>query len=117
MDAFTKMATFRDPLKESDYNTARNTILRVYELFVRTKVYDDFGEQLPLRLDTGGAITVESPSHPILACIDEFVRCTNDHGIKLLRDIPENFTQHSSVRTILIRILAVTDSNCRQKFS
>ncbi len=117
MDSFTKVATFRDPLKESDYSAARNMILRTYELFVRTKVYDDFGEQPSLHPDAEGDIKVEGPSHPVLACIDEFVRSTNEHGMKLLRDIPENFNQHSSVRMTLTRKLAVTDSNCRRKFN
>ena len=110
MSFFTKMATFRDPLKESDYNAARNAILRGYELFVRTKVYDDFGE---LHLDAGGDIHVERPSHPILSCIDEFVRSANEHGMKLLGEI----FSHSPVRMILIRKLSVTDSNRRQKFN
>lgn len=115
MDSFTKMGTFRHPLEESDYRAARNTILRTYELFVRTKVYEDVGEQPSLHLNAGSNNKVEGPSHPILACIDEFVRCTNEHGIKLLRDIPENFNQQPSVRMIFIRILAVADSNCRWK--
>lgn len=117
MDSFTKMGTFRHPPQESDYRAARNMILCTYELFVRTKVYDDVGGQPWLYLDAGGDIKVESPSHSILACIDEFVRSTNEHGIKLLRDIPESFNRHSSVRMSLIRKLAVTDSNCRRKFN
>ncbi|KAI9443340.1 midasin [Lactarius indigo] len=102
MDSFTKMATFRDPLKESDYTVARHAILRTYELFVRTKVYDGFGERPLPRPNAGGNIIAESPSHPILACVDEFVRSTNEHGTKLLRDIPDNFNQHSSVEIQLI---------------
>ena len=109
------MGTFRHPLEESDYHAARNTILRTYELFVRTKIYEDVSEQPSLHFDAGRDNNVESPSHPILACIDEFVRNTNEHGIKLLRDVPEFFDRHSSVRMILIRIPAVTDSNCRRK--
>ncbi|KAH9179366.1 midasin [Lactarius sanguifluus] len=95
MDSFTKMATFRDPLKEPDYNVARNAILRTYELFVRTKVYDGFGERSSLHPDAGGDIKMDSPSHPVLACMDEFVRSANEHGMKLLR-----------VRTTLMRKLA-----------
>jgi hypothetical protein len=115
MDSFTKIGTSRHPIKESDYHAARNTILRTYELFVRTKVYEDVGEQPSLHLDAGSDITMAGSSHPILACIDEFVRNTNEHGIKLLRDIPENCNQHTSVRMILIRKLAVTDNSCRLK--
>ncbi|KAH9080394.1 midasin [Lactarius deliciosus] len=102
MDSFTKMATFRDPLEESDYNEARNAILRTYELFVRTKVYDGFGERSSLHLDAGGDIKMDTPSHPVLACMDEFVRSANEHGMGLLRGIPEDFNQHSSAETRLI---------------
>lgn len=113
MDSFTKMGTFGHPLKESDHHTARNMILRTYELFVRTKVYDNVWGQPSLHLVTGDK--VESPSHPILARMDEFVRCTNEHGIKLLRDIPENLSRHLSVRMAFVRKPAMTDSNCRRK--
>lgn len=117
MDSFTKMGTLGHPLNESDPYAARNMILRTYELFVRTKVYDNVWGQPLLHLVTGDDTKVESPSHPILARIDEFVRCINEHGIKLLRDIPENFNRHSSVRTAFVRKPAVTDSNCRRKFN
>ena len=102
MDSFTKMGTSRHLIKESEYHAARNTILRTFELFVRTKVYEDVGEQPSLHLDAGSGIKVESSSHPILAYIDEFARSTNEHGITLLRDIPENLNRHSPVRMILI---------------
>ena len=110
-----KMETFRHPPEDSDYHAARNTILRAYELFVRTKVYEDVGKHPSLHFDAGSDDKAESPSHPILAYIDEFVRNTNEHGIKLLQDIPEIFNRHSSVRMIFIRLPTVTDSNCRRK--
>ncbi|KAH9065293.1 midasin [Lactarius vividus] len=109
MDSFTKTATFRDPLKEPDYNAARNAILRTYELFVKMKVYDGFGERSSLHLDAGGDTKMDSPSHPVLACIDEFVRSANEHGMKLLRGIPEDFNQHSSAEIqIIIDLLKYT---------
>lgn len=84
---------------------------------MRIKVYGDFGEQPPLHLGIGGDITAESPSHPILARLDELVRSTNEHGVNLLQDISKSYNRSSSVSTISMQKLAITHMNCRLKFN
>lgn len=100
MDFFMKSTTSALPFTESDQVTAQSTILRIYELFVRT-TYDDFEEMHSLRLNVQDNTRTDAQSNPILTCMDEFTRAANQHGVKILRDTPKHFTQELSVRVLL----------------
>ena len=102
--------------KEPHHLAAQRTILRIYELFVRT-TYDDFEETSSMRLDVPDDKRTDSSSNVILNHIDEFTRATKQHGTNLLRDIPKHFTQDLSVRVLFIWKLAVVHSTRRRKSS
>lgn len=102
------------PPKEPRHLTAQRTILRIYELFVRT-TYDDFEETSSMRLDVRDDNKTDSPSNTILDRIDELARATKQQGTNLLRDATKHLTQELSVRVLfiwkLLRLTAVTGGN------
>lgn len=89
------------PSTESDHHKAQGTILRIYELFVRT-TYDDFEGDSSSHFNTQDDNRTDGPSRAILASIDEFTGATKKHGANLLGDSPKYFTQESSVRALFI---------------
>jgi hypothetical protein len=101
MDFFMKSTTATFPVKESHHLIAESTILRIYELFVRT-TYDDSEETSSMRANVPDDNRTDSPSSTILDRIDEFTRAINQRGVNLLRDIPNHFSQELSVRTRFI---------------
>ncbi len=79
---------------------AESTILRIYELFVRTR-YNNF-ETSSMRPDLPDDNRTDSLSNTILNRIDEFTKTITQHGTSLLRDTPKHFSQELSVRALLI---------------
>jgi len=96
-----KSTTATFPVKESHHHMAEITILRIYELFVRT-TYDDSDETSSMRPNVPDDNRTDSPSSTILDRIDEFTRAINQRGTNLLRDVPNHFSQELSVRTRFI---------------
>jgi len=96
-----KSTTAEFPSKDSHHLAAQSTILRIYELFVRT-TYDDFEDTSSMLPSVPDDNTTDSPSNAILNHIDEFTRATKQHGTNLLQDTPTHFTQELSVRTLFI---------------
>src|ERR1700760_3490220 len=99
MDFFMKSTNTAFSSKESYHLTAQSTILRIYELFVRT-TYDDFEETSSMRADVRDDNRTDGPPNAILNHIDEFTRATKQHGMDLLRDTSKHFTQELSVRAL-----------------
>ena len=104
------------PSTETDHLKAPGTILRIYELFVRT-TYDDLEGGSSSHLNTRDDNRADGPSRAILTSIDEFTGATKKHGANLLGDSPKHFTQaqESSVRVLFIwnfqKLMAVTGRN------
>ena len=96
-----KSTTAAFPPKESYHLTAESTILCIFELFVRT-TYNDFNDASPMRPNVPDDNRADSLSNTILNRIDEFMRVINQHGAKLLRDIPKQFSQELSVSVLFI---------------
>jgi hypothetical protein len=115
MDFFMKTCSAFS-LKGPHRLTAQTTILRIYELFVRT-TYDDFEETSSMRFDVPDDSRIDNPSNTILDRIDEFTGATKQHGTNLFRDTPKHFTQELSVSTLFVWKLAAAHSSCRRKFS
>ena len=101
MDFFMKSTTAAFLSKESHHLTAQITILRIYELFLRT-IYDGFEDTSLMLLSVPDDNSTDSPSDAILNHIDEFTRTTKQHGTNLLRDTPKHFAQELSVRALFI---------------
>jgi len=101
MDFFMKSTTTALPFIDSDQSTAQGTILRIYELFVRT-TYHDFGEPSSLHFIKRDDNKTDNSSHAILTCVDDFTKVTSQHGANLLRETPKRFTQDLSVGAFLI---------------
>jgi hypothetical protein len=87
--------------KESYHLTAQSTILRIYELFVRT-TYDGFEETSSIHPNVRDDNRTDGPSNAILNHIYEFTRATKQHGTNLLRDTPKHFTQELSVSGLFV---------------
>jgi hypothetical protein len=100
MDFFMKSITPAFPSTESDHLEAPGTILRIYELFVRT-TYDFEGDSSS-HLNTRDDNRTDGPSRAILTSIHEFTGATKKHGVNLLGDSPKHLTQESSVRALFI---------------
>jgi len=96
MDFFMKSTTPVLSSVESDHLAALGSILRIYELFVRTTC-DDFEPASSLHHNVQDDSRTDSPSRTIFTCIDEFTEATKQHGANLLRDPPKHFTQGLSV--------------------
>ncbi|KAI9508874.1 midasin nuclear AAA ATPase [Russula earlei] len=94
MDLFMKSMTAALPLSESDYLVAQNTMLRIYELFVRTTCRDF--ETSSLLSNGSEDSSTGDPSHTILTCIEAFTTVTGLHGADLLRETPKYFTRELS---------------------
>jgi len=104
------------PPKESHRLMAESTILRIFELFVRT-TYDDFNDTSSMRPNASDDNRTDSLSNMILNRVHEFMRIIHRHGADLLRDIPKHFSQDLSVSALLIQKLATVDSSRRRKSS
>lgn len=116
MDFFIKSTTPALSSIEADHLAALGSILRTYELFVRTTC-DDFEPASSLHHDMQDDNRTDSPSRTILTCVDEFTRATKQHGANLLRDPPKHFTQGLSVSALFARELSEIDNSHRRKFS
>jgi hypothetical protein len=97
MKSITAMPSFT----ESDRLTAQSTILRIYELFVRT-TYDDLWEPSLLHLNERDDNKTDGLSREILTYLDEFTRTVNEHGANILRGTSRHFTQDVLVRTLFL---------------
>jgi hypothetical protein len=113
MDFFMKTSAAFLP-KETHHLMAQRTVLRIYELFVRT-TYDDFEETSSMGLDVPDNNRTDNPSNTILERIDEFTGAIKQHGMNLLRDTPKHSTQELPVSTLLVWKLAVAHSSRRRK--
>ena len=85
---------------DSGHLTVQGTILRIYELFVRTTC-DDFWEPPLLHLNARDDNKTDGLSCQILIHLDEFTRTINEHGANLLRESSGHFTQDLLVRILL----------------
>jgi hypothetical protein len=102
MDFFMKSTTAAFLFKEPHHLTAQSTILRIYELFVRT-IYHGFEDTPSMLLSVPDDNTKTSDaSDAILNHIDEFTRATKQHGANLIRDTPRHFTQELSVGAVYV---------------
>jgi hypothetical protein len=89
-----KSTTALPSFTESDHFTTKSTILRIYELFVRT-TYE--GPSLNVRDDN----KTDGLSREVLTYLDDFTRAVKEHGAKILilRETSRHFTKHELVRT------------------
>jgi hypothetical protein len=89
-----KSATAPPSFTESDFPT-KSTILRIYELFVRT-TYEE--RSLNARDDT----KTDGLSREVLTYLDDFTRTINEHAAKILilRETSSHFTKYELVRTL-----------------
>ena len=101
MDFFMKSTTAAFSSKESYHLTAESTILRIFELFVRT-TYDDLNDTSSMRSNVPDDNRIDSLSNTILNRMDEFIRVVHEHGADLIQDIPKHFSQESSVSALVI---------------
>ncbi|KAH9969750.1 P-loop containing nucleoside triphosphate hydrolase protein [Russula dissimulans] len=101
MDFFMKSTTAALPSTESVHPTAQSTILRIYELFVRT-TYHHFEEPSSLHFNARDDSRTDNPSHAVLTRVDEFTKITSQHGANLLREAPKGFTRDLSAEIQLI---------------
>ena len=96
MDFFMKSTSAAFPLKESHHLTAETSVLRIFELFVRT-TYDDFNDTSSTRPKLRDDNRIDDLSDTILNRIDGLIRLINQHGVNILRDTPKHFSQEFSV--------------------
>lgn len=99
MDFFMKSTTLAYQSTESDRLRASSTVLRIYELFVRT-TYNDFEEAPSSHLSSCDDNKTDGPSRAILTHMDLFARATKRHGANLLGDSSKHFTQELAVRAL-----------------
>ena len=97
MDFFMKSTTPMPLFTESDHLIAQTTILRIYELFVRTTYYDIL-EPSVLDPNARDDNKMDSPSREVLTYLDDFNKTVNEHGASILRETPRHFTQDVLVR-------------------
>jgi hypothetical protein len=84
---------------ESDHLTAQTTILRIYEVFVRTTYYDIWEPSL-LDLNARDDTKMDSPSREVLTYLEEFTKTINEHGANIPREISKHFAQDILVRML-----------------
>jgi hypothetical protein len=99
MDLFMKSTIGTSLLTDSGHFTVQSTILRIYELFVRTTC-DDFWEPSLLDLNAQDDNKTDGLSREIFIYLDEFMRTINEHGANLLRETSGHFTQELLVRML-----------------
>ncbi|KAI0270022.1 midasin [Gloeopeniophorella convolvens] len=106
MDFFMKPTDFTRSFTDPDYPAAQKTILRAFELFVRTSAYNTFEgspvRRPPLRDDD----KIAERSSAILSHVDELARMTKSYGVNLLQRAPSLFGPEASVEIqVIIELL------------
>ena len=99
MDFFMKSTTLAYQSMEPDHFRASSTILRIYELLVRT-IYNDFEGASSSQPNSCDDNETDGPSRAILTYMNLFTRAANQHGANLLGDPPKHFTQELAVRAL-----------------
>jgi len=99
MDFFMKLTALAYQSTEPDHLRASGTILRLYELSVRT-TYNDCEEASSPHPNSCDDNKTDGPSRANLTYMDLFARAVKQHGENLLGDTPKHFTQELAVRAL-----------------